>query len=70
MLSICVPAFLRWELHHAVNVCRAQKRGETVIIHSPGHHVFPNSMTTNNFGSRMKEYEIQCTGREVRELLS
>lgn len=21
MFSICVPAFLRWELHHAVNVC-------------------------------------------------
>ena len=26
MFSICVPAFLRWELHHAVNVCtKAQK---------------------------------------------
>lgn len=26
MLSICVPAFLRWELHQAVNVCRQTRR--------------------------------------------
>ena len=26
MLSICVPAFRRWELHHAVNVCRKERR--------------------------------------------
>lgn len=26
MLSICVPAFLRWELHQAVNVCRRRRR--------------------------------------------
>lgn len=27
MFSICVPAFLRWELHQAVNVCRRRRRG-------------------------------------------
>lgn len=26
MFSICVPAFLRWELHQAVNVCRDGRR--------------------------------------------
>lgn len=30
MLSICVPAFLRWELHQAVNVCRQTRRKERV----------------------------------------
>lgn len=28
MFSICVPAFRRWELHHAVNVCARAKEGE------------------------------------------
>ena len=26
MFSICVPAFRRWELHHAVNVCRKERK--------------------------------------------
>lgn len=38
MFSICVPAFLRWELHHAVNVCvKAQKHPKTVNTWSLSH---------------------------------
>lgn len=28
MFSICVPDFLRWELHHAVNVCAMERERE------------------------------------------
>lgn len=31
MFSICVPAFLRWELHQAVNVCGGRKNNNKPI---------------------------------------
>lgn len=46
MLSICVPAFLRWELHQAVNVCRQTGRKERVRgclqTHFFEHQIFKN----------------------------
>lgn len=33
MFSICVPAFLRWELHHAVNVCIEKRDNSRSVLH-------------------------------------
>lgn len=49
MFSICVPAFLRWELHQAVNVCRDRKRENK-------HH---QSQRVNTYDLLVHVYQVQ-----------
>lgn len=61
MFSICVPDFLRWELHHAVNVCVNRNRRHVVIIKSPFVCCFPPA-----FNNKPEWKKRKCNGREGR----
>ena len=73
MFSICVPAFRRWELHHAVNVCKGtQKQDTNGVLLSSGAwalSVFPSFTIINCFELKLKE-KMKFNGQEgvFREL--
>ncbi|TNN47981.1 hypothetical protein EYF80_041804 [Liparis tanakae] len=49
MFSICVPDFLRWELHHAVNVCAMERERER---ERDRRHVFRKAKACGRESSR------------------
>lgn len=63
MFSICVPAFLRWELHHAVNVCtEAQKHQKKTGVNawSLSHVV----LTFITITATLNERQLNSMGRK------
>lgn len=62
MFSICVPAFLRWELHHAVNVCRYSSNS---VLRNVEWQVWCVTLRYSHSGEEVEVFDCILDGHET-----